>query len=69
MEPGTKKEVEGFLADFMTRPIETAEFDFSWQRERIEKDWHFDAKSGFYRHGRFLNRRAYRVPVQMLDAV
>ena len=61
-------EVDVFLRRFVERGApESNDFDFGWQRDRIEAGWEKDAKTGFWDHARFLNQRSYRVPDRFAD--
>ncbi|TMV43945.1 hypothetical protein FGG78_41440 [Thioclava sp. BHET1] len=52
-----------FLRSFEERGApEASDFQFDWQRRRIAPDWHFDHKTGFWRHAKFSNRRSYVLP-------
>jgi len=63
-------EVDAYYAKFTERGApEESDFDFDWQRQRIEQDWTRDPLTGFWAHARVLNRRSYRVPDRFADLV
>ena len=71
--PGWSKqsdEVRGFLSQFIELGApEIGDFDFEWQRRRLEQTWCFDQPSGFWRHERLRNKRSYRVPDQFCGLI
>ena len=63
-------DVDTFLGRFIERGApEPGDFDFEWQRRKIENSWFFDEAKGFWSHTRVLNRRTYRVPDRFCDLI
>ncbi len=63
-------EVDAFLRKCADRgPPEEGDFDFEWQRRRIEQSWTRDRRTGFWEHARVLNRRTYRVPDRFVGLI
>jgi len=63
-------EVDAYYARYLARGApEDTDFDFEWQRLRVEQDWTRDPATGLWSHARVLNRRSYRVPDRFADLI
>ena len=62
-------ETERFLGSFTGSAPEETDFGFDWQRQRIERSWHFDAEAGIWRHDRLHNRRSYAIPERFFGLI
>jgi len=62
-------ETERFLGSFTGAAPEETDFGFDWQRQRIERSWHFDAEGGIWRHDRLHNRRSYTIPERFFGLI